>query len=136
MATTGIMNGTLSTLTVGGTSIAHLTSTEFGFEMETRDASSKDSGGDKDVLEGMKSFSGSGSGFFAEDAAFGFTDLFASYTARTPVTIIWGTAVVGDKTYSGSCYITSLTRSEPVEDSITFDVSFEGTGAVTEATNV
>lgn len=131
MATAGILNGTVGLIAVGGTVISHLTSTDISFEMSTRDATSKDSGGDKDVLEGLKSFGGSASGFFAEDATFGFTDLFTSYTARTSLTILWASTTAGDVSYSGSAYITSLSRTDPTEESSTFEVTFEGTGAVT-----
>lgn len=134
MATTGIVNGTLGLISVGGTVVSHLTNVDVSFEMATRDATTKDSGGDKDVLEGLKSFSGSASGYFAEDATYGFEDLYDAYTARTAVTVLWTSEVSGDVTYSGSAYITSLSRSAGVEESVTFEVSFEGTGSVTKGT--
>jgi len=131
MASTGILNGTLAVIKVAGTAVAHLTSNDISFEMATREATTKDSAGNKESLEGLRSFSGSGSGYFAEDASYGFTHLYAAYTARTPVTVKWTTNVIGDMEYSGSCFITSLSRTDGLEESSTFEVSFEGTGAVT-----
>ena len=63
MGSLGILNGTLAKIQVGGTTIAHLTSNSLTFDMSTRDASTKDSAGWKEALEGQKSFSGSAEGF-------------------------------------------------------------------------
>lgn len=133
MATTGIVNGTVGLIAFGGTVVSHLTSNDISFEMSTRDATSKDSGGDKDVLEGLKSFGGSCSGYFAEDATFGFEDLYDLYAARTAVTVLWASTTAGDIGYSGTAYITSLSRTSPLEESSTFECSIEGSGAVTKA---
>ncbi len=132
MASTGVLNGTLAVIKVGGTAIAHLTSNDISFDMATREITSKDSAGNKEILEGLKSFGGSGSGYFAEDAAYGFEDLYDVYTARTAVTVRWTTSVTGDTYYEGSALITSLSRTDGLEESSTFEVSFEGTGAVTK----
>jgi hypothetical protein len=43
-------------------------------------------------------------------------------------------AITGDKKYSGSALLTNLKRTAGLEDNATFTVSFEGTGALTEAT--
>jgi len=130
----GILNGTLAKIQVGGTTIAHLTSNSLTFDMSTRDASTKDSNGWKESLEGQKAFSGSAEGFFDEDASYGYEDLFDAFIARNAVTITYTTDVSGDTEYSGSCFITSLERTDGLEESTTFSVSFEGTGAVTKAT--
>lgn len=131
MASTGILNGTLAKIQVGGVTIAHLTSNSLTFDMSTREASTKDSNGWKESLSGQKSFSGSAEGFFAEDATYGYEDLYGVFVARTLVTVTWTTDIVGDMQYEGSCYITSLERTDGLEESSTFSVSFEGTGAVT-----
>ena len=99
MSSTGILNGTLAVIKVAATAVAHLTSNDISFEMATREATTKDSAGNKETLEGLKSFSGSGSGYFAEDASYGFEDLYDVIDARTPVTVRWSTGVVGDTYY-------------------------------------
>jgi TP901-1 family phage major tail protein len=130
--TTGIMNGTLTKINVDATDVAYLTSNDINFEMATRDASNKDSGGNREILEGQKSVSVSGEGFFAEDATFGFEDLYDKFTARSPVTVLYTNSNVGDVEYSFSAYITSLSRSDANEESVTFSITLEGTGAVTK----
>ena len=128
----GILNGTLAKIQVGGVTVAHLTSNSLTFDMATRDASSKDSAGWKETLEGQRSFSGSGEGFFAEDATYGYTDLYNAYVTRNIVVVTWTTSNVGDYEYEGNCFITSLAKTDGLEESSTFSVSFEGTGAVTQ----
>jgi TP901-1 family phage major tail protein len=133
MASTGILNGTLAKIQVGGVTVAHLTSNSLTLDHSTRDASTKDSAGWKDSLEGQISFSGSAEGFFAEDASYGYEDLYGEFILRSKVVVTWTTDVTGDQEYSGSCYITSLERTDGLEESSTFSVSLEGTGAVTKA---
>lgn len=132
MPSTGILNGTLAKVKVAGTTIAHLTSNSLTFDMSTRDASTKDSAGWKESLSGQKSFSGSAEGFFAENASYGYEDLYDVFEARTKVEVIWTTSVVGDMQYRADCFITSLERTDGLEESSTFSVSFEGTGDVTK----
>jgi len=134
MASTGILNGTIAKIQVAGVTVAHLTSNSLTFDMATRDASTKDSAGWKESLEGQRSFSGSGEGFFAEDATYGFDELYEAFILRNSVVVTWTTDIVGDNEWSGSCFITSLGRTDGLEESSTFSVSFEGTGAVTKAT--
>ena len=136
MPSTGINNGTLAIIQIGATTIAHLTSTDIDFNMETRPATSKDSGGNRDVLEGELSMGASASGYVAEDAAFGFEDLFDAEQARSPVTLKWSTLVAGDTFYTHEVYIKNLKQTAGVEDSVTFDCTFEGTGATTKAVEV
>jgi predicted secreted protein len=81
MASTGINNGTLTALYIFVanvlTKVAHLTTNDFNTTMNTRGASTKDSGGFEEILEGSKSWEMSASGYFAEDATgIGYEELF------------------------------------------------------------
>lgn len=132
MATVGEVNGTLIKLSVGGTVIGALTSNSISFSSSPRETTSKDSGGWKTIKEGLRNWSLSGEGFFAEDATYGFEDLMDAYIARDEVTIMESSAVTGDITYSGAARITSLERTSPMEETVTFSVSFEGSGTITK----
>lgn len=134
MATSGITNGTLIGLYVGGTKIANLISNDLDISMATRETTNKDSGGWKSSLGGALSWTCSAEGYFDEIATYGFDELFAVLTARTAVTVMISSQVTGDKKYSGSALLTSLKRSHPTEDNVTFSCSCEGTGVLTEAT--
>ena len=131
MASTGINNGTLFAIYIGGTKVSYLTSNNFSVNLATRNATTKDSAGWADNLEGVKSWTASGEGMFAENATLGFDDLFASLTARTVVAVVMKGAV-GDKQYAGNAYITALQRTSPTEDSETYSATLTGTGALTE----
>lgn len=144
MATTGIVNGTsiivgIDTAAGGlGTTfvpVTHATTASISFSMETRDATTKDSAGYKEVLEGLRSLTIDCEAMTALDATFGYEEMFDLWTARTLFNIEFGTTVSGDKVYRVKGYLTSLSVSSGVEDSSTFSASFECTGQVSQATN-
>ncbi len=136
MSTVGKVNGTLIKLFVAGTVVAFLTSNDKSNEMSTRETSNKDSNGFKEALEGMKSWGGSGSGYFAEDSPFGYGDLWDLWKAGTAITVKESSSETGDSEYSGLAHITSLSRASGLEETVTFDLSYEGTGEPTKSTIV
>jgi hypothetical protein len=131
MATTGIINGTNLLVFTGGNAITHSTSASISFSMETRDASTKDSAGYREILEGQRSFTIECEAMTAFDASNGFEELFAAWVARTKLQITFGTEDGADQFYRGDGYCTSLSVDSGVEDSSTFSASFEMTGQVT-----
>ena len=137
MGTTGRRNGTLNALYLGGsvqggTKLTYLTVNSFTISGSTIDVSSKDDAGWKTTLDGQQTFSFNCSAQYAEDAAYGFSELFALKSARTSVLVKVKTAVTGDNIYSGTCRITNLAMTDEVEGSSNFSVDFEGTGAASE----
>ena len=134
MATTGIMNGTLLGVYVGSTLVAHATEGSISLSMDTRDATTKDSSGYRDLLEGTRSGSISVSALYADDAAYGVTDLMTAFSNRTTLTVKFSTEVSGDDYWSATCYLTSLEVSAATEDNATYSASFEISGAVTFST--
>lgn len=136
MASTGINNGTLTKVNVGGTVIDNLVSNTITMGRETYDITTKGSSGWRDLAYGKGFGTISGNGFFAEDATYNFKDLFAILSAKTESTIQYGSDVAGDEEYSFTGIMTNLSRTAPVEDVETFDVTFESDGAITEAVAV
>jgi hypothetical protein len=135
MATTGILNGTDLILKVAGTAVTHATSASINFNMETREATTKDSAGYTAVLEGLRSVTIDAEAMTALDAAYGFEELYTVWKNRTAVALVFGTTETGDQIYTVQGYMTSLSASSGVEDSSTFSASFQCTGAVTESNN-
>ncbi len=131
--TAGIINGTNILVYTGGTAITHSTSASISFSMETRDASTKDSAGYREILEGQRSFSIECEGMTAFDAANGFEELIAAWVARTVLTVKWASGNTDDNHYEGTGYCTSVSVDSGVEDSSTFSATFEMTGTVTIA---
>lgn len=134
MATTGIVNGTKMLVYVGGVAVSHSTNFTLNLSMETRDATTKDSEGWRDILEGLRSWSIDGEAMFAFDGTKTFDDFFALYNGRTAATVKFSTEVSGDKYYTGSGYLSNLSQTAGVEESITYSFTFEGTGTLTEGT--
>jgi TP901-1 family phage major tail protein len=134
MPTTGIMNGTLLGVYVGSTLIAHATEGSISLSMDTRDATTKGSSGNRELLESTRSGSISVSALYADDAAYGVNDLMTVFSNRTSVTVKFSTEVSGDDYWSATAYLTSLEVSAGMEDSATFSASFEITGAITFST--
>lgn len=134
--TSGIVNGTLIGLYVGGTKIANLVSNDLDLTMATRDTSNKDTVGWKTSLGGLMSWACSAEGMFDEAASYTFTQLFDVFIARKAVTVVTQSAVTGDHSYTGTALMTSLKLSAPNEANSTFTVQFEGTGQLTKATIV
>lgn len=142
MATAGILNGTslLLYVDVSGTPtpIAFATSGSLSINMDTRETTNKESAGWRQLLESTKSWTMEAEGFHALDATnFDFKDLFAKVAARTAVSVqfsLGASPATGDYYYTGSAFITSISLDSPLEDSVTFSCSFEGTGVLTETT--
>lgn len=141
-----IVNGTslvLEVSTDGGTNYyatAFATSCSLSINMDTRDITTKSSSGWSEKLEAVKSWSIEAEGlqdFQPTGAATltEFDELFSELKDRTAVKVKFKTATTGDYFYSGDAFITSLSMDAPMEDNVTYSVSLEGTGALTESTN-
>jgi len=125
------MNGTLLGVYSASTLIAHATEGSISLSMDTRDATTKDSSGTRDLLEATKSGTISVSALYAEDAAYGVQELMTAWSARTALTVKFSTEVVGDYYWSASAYITSLEVNSGMEDNVSYSATFELTGAIT-----
>ena len=128
------MNGTLLGVYAGSTLIAHATEGSISLSMDTRDATTKDSSGTRDLLEATKSGTISVSALHAEDAAYGVDDLMTAWSGRSTLTIKFSTEVTGDKYWEASAYVTSLEVNSGMEDNVTYSATFELTGAITYGT--
>jgi len=135
MPTTGIMNGTLLGVYSASTLIAHATEGSISLNLDTRDATTKDSSGTRDLLEGIKSGTISVSALYAEDAAYGVDDLMTAWSGRSTLEIKFSTEVTGDHFWSASAYVTSLEVNAGMEDNVSYSATFELTGAITYSAN-
>lgn len=128
------INGTVSRLKIGGTALAKETESTLSINVNNFEITSKDSGGWRELLPGLRDWSISGEGVLDFVAATGWDTLSAAALARTPLTILFTTAVTGDTEYTGSAYIETLEQGTPMEDKITFTFTLAGTGVLTAAT--
>lgn len=128
MPTGGIINGTDFGVYIAGTKVANATSASINLSMSPRDATSKDSAGWSESLEGLMEWSAEGEGLFALDAAYGYVDLKTILTNRTAVELRFSSETSGDHYHQGSAYVVDLNADSSTEESMTFSFSFTGTG--------
>jgi len=127
-AITGPVNGTSFGIYIGGTLIAKATSSSLSRSHGTRDATSKDSAGDSESLEGLREWSIEGEGLFAFDSAYGVVDLNAVLQTRTAVVVRFSTETTTDQYWNGSAILTELSVDSSTEETVTYSYSFQGTG--------
>ena len=129
-----ILNGTVFLLSIGGTALPDQTEGSISISMETRDITTKDSAGYRELLEGVRSGTISVSGLVDDDGAGGAGGvLFADLDSRTAQTLVFGfDDATDDYNYSCSAFCTSLEVSAATEDNVTYSATFEITGPITQ----
>lgn len=128
-------NGTLLGVYVGGTLIAASTSATLDMGVEEINVTSKDSLGRKEILPGLSNWSISGD--FLDDVGssnYEFSDFHALYKNKTLVQVRLSDNTSASKYYNGFAYLTSVSRSAPMEDAVTGSYTFTGTGLLSEQT--
>ena len=145
-----ILNGTVYVLKMGtdGAEVQFADQTEgsLSMTMETRDITTKDSSGFRELLGGVRSASLSFSGLVDStltstgDLAFLMDQMVGHSTAanaRTSTHVLFGfdAAVTGDSDslFEGDAFITSIEVSAGTEDNVSVSATLEFTGAITYA---
>lgn len=99
------------------------------------DATCKQSGGYMVALPGLRDFAFTADALvnFDEGATdLGITTLFAAYDSRTPINILISNPVIPVGYYTGLTYIDSIEVNAPMEDVVSYTVSFTGTYTITD----
>lgn len=141
-----ILNGTeIKVYSTGTTNlVAFAQNCTLNVNHSPREITNKESGGYKEILEGLRDFSIDIDGAYAWTNAGGSAltdgvdDVLETnvLNARQAVTFIFGdTASTSDISYSGSGFITSVSLTGGTEDTATYSLSIEGTGALTQTVN-
>lgn len=139
-----ILNGTDIRLYDSTTNIlvAFAQNGSINLNLSLREITNKQSGGYKESLESTRDFT------IDIDGAYAWTDSSGSaltngaddlalsniITNRTPLVVRFGNTggATGDTYYQGSVFLTSFSVSAGTEDTATYSMSFEGTGALTQ----
>jgi len=141
-----ILNGTeIKVYSTGTTNlVAFAQNCTLNVNHSPREITNKESGGFKEILEGLRDFSIDIDGAYAWTNASGtaltdgIDDVLETnvLNARQAVTFIFGdTASTSDISYSGSGFITSVSLTGGTEDTATYSMSIEGTGVLTQTIN-
>jgi predicted secreted protein len=137
-----ILNGTEIKVYSSSTNnlVAYAQNCTLNVNHSPREITNKESNGNKEILEGLRDFSIDIDGAYAWTDASGTAltngadDLINSnILTRTAVSFIFGdTQATSDVSYSGSGYITSVSLTGGYEDTATYSLTIEGTGALTQ----
>ena len=141
-----ILNGTeIKVYSTGTTNlVAFAQNCTLNVNHSPREITNKESGGYKEILEGLRDFSIDIDGAYAWTNAGGVAltdgvdDVLETnvLNARQAVTFIFGdTASTSDISYSGSGFITSVSLTGGTEDTATYSMSIEGTGILAQTIN-
>lgn len=131
-------NGTDLIVKVDDKAIGHTTSCTFSLSADLPDATTKDSGGWAEHIQGLRSGSVSFDGYIDYDddgttkqGAVSLTDLILN---RTAVTLYFGTETTGDTIYTCAASLASIEQSGDAEQPASFSGEFTINGAITKAT--
>ena len=137
-----ILNGTEIKVYSSSTNnlVAYAQNCTLNVNHSPREITNKESNGNKEILEGLRDLSIDIDGAYAWTDASGTAltngadDLINSnILTRTAVSFIFGdTQATSDVSYSGSGYITSVSLTGGYEDTATYSLTIEGTGALTQ----
>jgi len=141
-----VINGTdIKVYDASGELIAFAQNGSININHSTREITNKSSAGWKESLEGLRDWSIDTDGVYAWSDASGtlltngFDDVLKTYIiTRAVLSVKFGTTATatGDTVYTGSAFVTSGSISAGTEDSATYSMSMEGTGALTQTVAV
>ena len=138
----GQLNGTDLGVYIGGTLVAYSTSATLNINHSPRSTSNKEDGGWETAMEGYRNWDVSCDAMYAWLDPAGsaisnetLSEIFTGYIhTRASFTLTFGvtSTTTGDTKYTGTAWLTSASLSAPNEDTATFSVSFQGSGALTQ----
>ena len=132
MASTAINHGGITNIEIGGTIVTNTFNCYHRLTQATRASTVKTTGSANTYLVGQTDEVIGGEGYFAEDAAYNYKELYA--LKGSTATILFGSGVSGDEEYSGTGILTSLERTAPNKDANeTYRFELQITGGTSEA---
>ncbi len=112
--------------------VDHLTDLSVSFSTETRDTTTKNNGGYRAILPGLKTLSVNFTAFYAADATNGYEELFADMEAGTKLDVKIAShaqsdnsEITDDMDIAFEAYCTSLELSAGTEDNASYTATFE-----------
>lgn len=127
-----IFNGTVYLVSIAGTALPDQTEGSISLSMETRDITTKDSSGFRELLESTRSGSISVSGL-VDDTTSAVTTLMTHFAARSSFAVKFGvdTGTHDDVFECAAGFVTSIETSAGTEDNVTYSATIELSGSIT-----
>lgn len=122
-----VITGKDGSVSVDAVNVSTVSSWSVSIEADTLEYTSFDSGGWKDMMGSLKSWSGSIEGFAD-------TTQTASIAVGDEVTLVLVEGGSGSKTYTGSAIVTSKSVDASTAELVTVSFDFTGSGVLTETT--
>lgn len=122
-----VITGKDGSVSVDAVNVSTVSSWSVSIEADTLEYTSFDSGGWKDMMGSLKSWSGSIEGFAD-------TTQTASIAVGDEVTLVLVEGGTGSKTYTGSAIVTSKSVDASTAELVTVSFDFTGSGILTETT--
>ena len=135
MATTGKVNGNILLVYMEDEALACTTQASINVTNEQIEVTCKDNNGAKTYILGGQDWSITVGGLIAYDNDT-IIPLMDNVLAKVPVTVRFGTAVVGDPYFQGEAVMTNLTMDAPLNGVATWSATFSSNGPLTKALNV
>lgn len=116
--------------------VGFCTNCTIDWSMDVRNVTTKDSGGRREILPGLSQWSGAFEGLVTYSVSSGVlkpNDLYGYADGKTELDVKFGSLTTGDYDYRGEILITQYSQAAGFEDNNTFNCSFEGDGALSQA---
>ena len=120
-----VITGKDGSVSVGATNVTQISSWSISIEADTLEYTSFDSGGWKDMMGSLKSWSGSCEGF-----AGGNDSTLLAVGTEVQLVLVEGT---GGTTYTGNAIVTSKSVDASTAELVTVSFDFTGSGEVVES---
>lgn len=127
------INGTLYLVTVDGVAFAYSSSAELSMNQELFDTTTKSSSGWAEHGNGLRDWSISVEGLVDFSSSFNVIGLSNLIANRTQATVVFTDSATGDRKWTGTASLASLTISAPMEEAVSWSGELTGTGELTMA---
>lgn len=131
-------DGTSLTLTLDAVAIDNLTDVGLTADNVVIDCTNFDSAGNREILMGTSSWNMTATAYVDGAATENFNEAFAAWSAKNTVGVVMahGTPVTGDASLAGDGYIANITKTGEIDSVISYSITIEGTGALTNTPTV
>jgi TP901-1 family phage major tail protein len=118
-------------LSVGGSDVTGQTDGTLTLTGDTVDVTVKSDAGVTAYLQSREGWTFDASGILDDEADTGWVALYTAFNAQTVAACVFTTPAAA--TWTGNAYVTSLEITGPSDDTLSYSVSLQGTGAITKA---
>jgi len=127
-----VVNGTVYVYSTDGNVIGASTNASISLSVDLPDATTKDSGGWAEHIQGLRSWEGSFEGLYDPSETYTIKEIFDLINSRTDWAVVFQhtSATAGTLSFTGTASFSSLELTSEMEASMGWTTSFTGNGAL------